>query len=279
MFYRHFRPIPALTPYIDNFWIIETGHDTPSVGIARMPADSRTTLLLNFIGESNMSAGDGATYSLGMGAYLLGARSRSYVLEHEGDTLLVAAQFRPGGLAAFVRCGIGELSEQMTPLNSIWGRPASILAERIYDAKSAAEKVTLYQSLLMERFADVPHRPRIEHSIAQIDAAQTNVSVEWLASQANWSQKQFERQFERTVGMMPKRYIRLARFQKLVRLLSQCAGAANWSALAAQFGYYDQSHLAKDFQAFAGTTASEFLEATAGIVEVAYGEPDETKSV
>src|SRR5690606_34392972 len=102
------------------------------------------------------------------------------------------AQFRPGGLAAFVRCGIGELSERMTPLNAIWGRPASTLAERIYDAKSAVEKVTLYQQLLLERITDVPHHARIARTLTQIDQAQTGVSVEWLASQANWSQKQFE---------------------------------------------------------------------------------------
>jgi len=196
-----------------------------------MPADGRATLLLNFAGKSRMIAGNGTTHTIDIGAKLLGVHSQSYILEHEGDTDLIAAQFRPGGFAAFVR------------------------------------------------FAEVPHQSRIQHALAQIDRAQGNLSVQWLAAQANLSQKQFERLFERVVGMMPKRYIRLARFQKLVSWLRHCDRTVNWTNLAAKFGYYDHSHLAKDFQAFAGTTPGEFAAATAGIVEVAYGQADESQNV
>jgi AraC-like DNA-binding protein len=100
-----------------------------------------------------------------------------------------------------------------------------------------------------------------------------------LAEETNLSQKQFERQFERVVGMMPKRYVRLARFQKLVGWLRRRDSTESWAALAARFGYYDHSHLVKDFQAFAGTTPSEFTAATAGIVEVAYGNQVEHQEV
>lgn len=279
MDYKHFSPVPALSPYIDSFWIIQSTAASAVNHRARMPADSRATLLLNFAGSSRMIAGDGATYSLGRGADLLGMHSQSYVLEHEGDTDLIAAQFRPGGFAAFVRQGIGELAEQVAPLDVLWGRPGSQLCEQIYEAATTAEKLALYQTALLKHLVEVPYQPRLQNALRQIDQAQGNVSVKWLAEQANLSQKQFERLFEHMVGMMPKRYLRLRRFQRLVSWLQHCGNAVNWTDLAAQFNYYDHSHLVKDFRTFAGTTPSEFAAATAGVVEVVYGQAGESQNV
>lgn len=279
MYYKHFLPIPSLAPYIDYLWIIEATAASAVNHRARMPADSRATLLLNFTGESRMIARDGATHHIGTNATLLGMHGQSYTLEHAGDTYLIAAQFRPGGFAPFVRYGVGELAEQTTPLDLLWGSAGKQLCEQIYETSAVTEKLRRYQDTLLKHLDDVPHQPRIQYALQQIDQNQSNASVEWLAAQVNLSQKHFERLFERAVGMMPKRYIRLARFQRLVSWLRRCGSPLNWTDLAVKFGYYDHSHLAKDFQAFAGTTPSEFAAATAGIVEVAYGPGDEPQDV
>jgi AraC-like DNA-binding protein len=279
MKYKHFQPIPALMPYIDSFWVIEAAARSGDSPRARMPADSRATLLLSFSGESRMTVDRGTMHHVGSGATLLGVHSQSYLLEHEGDTNLIAAQFRPGGLAAFVRCGVGELAAQAVPLDLLWGRPGNDLSERIFELDDTSQKLAVYQDMLLKCFAEVPQQARILNSLNLIENAQGNPSVEWLAEQANLSQKQFERQFERVVGMMPKHYMRLARFQKLVRWLRQADRPANWTAIAARFAYYDHAHLAKDFRAFAGTTPSEFAATTAGVVEVAYGSAEALEEV
>lgn len=279
MFYQHFRPSPALRPYIESFWIIKASAESAVTRTARMPADSRATLLLSFDGETRLVPGEGETQHFSKGAVLLGVHNQSYTLEHDGNTDLIAAQFRPGGLASFVRYGAGEIAEQTIPLDLLWGSAGNSVFEQIYEAGTTIEKVALYQSALLKRFAEVPHQSRILRALAHIDAAPDNLSVEWLATQTSLSQKQFERVFERMVGMMPKRYIRLARFQKLVRWLRSYAGTANWTMLAAQFGYYDHAHMAKDFQAFASTTPGKFTTATAGVVEVAYGGQVERQEV
>ena len=71
--------------------------------------------------------------------------------------------------------------------------------------------------------------------------------------------------------MTQKFYCRLARFQRMVRKLGCHVKPETWAALAAQFGYYDHSHMVKDFRVIVGTTPSEFVAATAaGIAEVVY---------
>jgi len=279
MIYKHFHPIPDLLPYIESLWTIAATAESALTRKARMPADSRATLLLNFTGESRMLADGGETHQINTGATLLGAHSQSYVLEHDGDTELIAVQFRPGGLSPFVGSDAGELTGQAIPLDLLWGSASSSMCEQIYEANGAVEKLALYQKALIGHFAEVQYQSRIMQSLEQIDSTQSQISVEQLAAQANLSQKQFERVFERVVGTMPKRYIRLARFQKLVSWLNRQTSVVNWTHLAARFGYYDHSHMAKDFQAFAGTTPGDFMAATSGIVEVAYGNQDGQEEV
>lgn len=279
MIYKHFHPISALLPYIESLWTIAATAESALTRKARMPADSRATLMLNFTGESRLLADRGETHHIDTGATLLGAHSQSYVLEHDGDTDLIAIQFRPGGLAPFVGSDAGELTGQAIPLNLLWGSASNIMCEQIYEANGAVEKVALYQEALIGHFAEVQYQSLILQSLEEIDSTPRRISIERLAAQANLSQKQFERVFEHLVGMMPKRYVRLARFQKLVSWLNRHAGVVNWANLAARFGYYDHSHMVKDFQAFAGTTPGDFLAATSGIVEVAYGKEGEPQEV
>ena len=109
--------------------------------------------------------------------------------------------------------------------------------------------------------------------------AKNEISIARLSEQVNLSQKQLERVFTRTVGLTPKRYSRLARFQKIVSFLERREGFSDWTSLALEFGFFDHSHMVKDFQAFAGTAPGRFADATAGIVEIVYSDAKKRQDV
>ena len=272
MFYKYYRPIPELTPFIEYFWVIRSLGTPGVVPDARMPADGRATLLLSFAGKTRMREANGLIHHLASGVDVLGAHAQSYVLEHEGDTELIAAQFRPGGLAPFIRCHADELSGQSTPLDLVWGREAARLLERVFDATSTPQKVEIYQHALLGQLRSSYYQERVSNALRQIETDGRETAVPELAYDANLSQKQFERVFLREVGMLPKRYIRLSRFQRMVRALRTQVHPTSWTDFAIRFGYYDHSHMIKDFQEFAGTQPTRFSAETAGIVEVVYSD-------
>ena len=70
--------------------------------------------------------------------------------------------------------------------------------------------------------------------------------------------RQIERPFNESVGFGPKTLCRLARFQRVVRAVEP-SSRPGWARLAAQHGYADQSHLAREFREFAGTTLSDYV--------------------
>jgi len=274
MIYAHFRPIPELAPFIDCFWIIKSSAIPGVTPKVRMPADSRPTMLLSFAGDSRFVADNGGMSRLSSGADLLGAHAESYILEHDGDTDLVAAQFRAGGLAPFVSCGIDELSGRATPVSLLWGGAGNRILERAGEAESVEGKLLAFQESLVERLSETSRKSDIERVTAALRIAGRSAPIDRLAEQVNLSQKQFERSFTRVVGMMPKRYFRLARFQRIARFLTRSRNgvAIDWAGMALKFGYYDQSHMTKDFQDFAGISPGKFSAATLGVVEVVYGD-------
>jgi AraC-like DNA-binding protein len=85
------------------------------------------------------------------------------------------------------------------------------------------------------------------------------VAVGDLATDLGWSRKRLIGRFREHVGVAPKLYGRLLRFQAAVETLRSATDDLAFAELALACGYYDQSHLYRDFRAFAGATPTEFV--------------------
>ena len=85
------------------------------------------------------------------------------------------------------------------------------------------------------------------------------ISVSGLARRVNLSSRQLERRFLDSVGMTPKRFCRIRRFQRVLQAMEE--PGANWADAAVQCGYYDQAHLIRDFRRFSGLTPACLLGA------------------
>ena len=84
-----------------------------------------------------------------------------------------------------------------------------------------------------------------------------NVTVSELARLAGLDVRQFERRFTRAVGIPPKFFCRVQRLQRVIAAMEQPGNA--WVDAALSCGYYDQSHLVKDFRELAGDPPSLLL--------------------
>ena len=104
-----------------------------------------------------------------------------------------------------------------------------------------------------------PERDPIDSAVARVRARGGRVSVGALAREANLSTRQLERRFRARVGLGPKTFARLVRFQRALGLLR--TPGASLALVAARCGYYDQAHLVHDFRQFAEASPSRFLAA------------------
>ncbi|HEX6108449.1 MAG TPA: helix-turn-helix domain-containing protein, partial [Ktedonobacteraceae bacterium] len=158
-------------------------------------------------------------------------------------------------------------------LDLIWGDGVKTLEEQLFDDPSPQNTLEILNRALLERFEDIPHLRVIQAAVQTIDALGGNISIDTLADQLGWSQKQLERLFAQYIGFLPKRYARISRFQHLSRWTARHPHDRKIGKLAADFGYFDQSHLIKEFTTFTGVPPQTFFSTMNHIVEYVYAEP------
>ena len=99
-------------------------------------------------------------------------------------------------------------------------------------------------------------------AIHTINRSKGEIRISDLASSVFLSTKQFQRVFTGHVGISPKEFLRIVRFQHALYVLQSNPGMS-FSQLAYECGFYDQSHLINEFKVFSGYTPKEYLAACA----------------
>jgi AraC-like DNA-binding protein len=134
------------------------------------------------------------------------------------------------------------------------------------ECESFEERVSLLNGLLLRRALASPGFDGISSAANQMLLGGSRVSIATLADRTGLSVRQFERRFMERVGMRPKLFARVARFEAALDGKARFA-ARTWTDVAHNFGYYDQMHMVHDFGEFTGETPTEtlsYLEAVFG---------------
>jgi transcriptional regulator GlxA family with amidase domain len=158
----------------------------------------------------------------------------------------------------FLGVPASELVDMHLDLEALWGRAARELRERLCEAVTPAARCSLLEAALMARLRRPPeYHPAVPAALAALEPAEQGVSVREVARGVGLSQRRFIQVFSSAVGVTPKRYHRIRRFQRARRQVRSIS-CPDWADVALACGYFDQSHLIRDFQEFAGFTPGEF---------------------
>jgi AraC-like DNA-binding protein len=173
---------------------------------------------------------------------------------------MIGAYFRAGGLAAFTSVPLHELTNRAVRVEEIWGPDAADIAARLAEL-SGAMRIDALESLLFKRLGGPRRTQHVSVDVlglaTAIERRAGRVRVEQLTRDAGVSRQHLARVFRERVGVTPKLYVRLARFQSSLAYTD--AGEAVEGARAAlALGYADQSHWIAEFKEFSGLTPHSF---------------------
>jgi methylphosphotriester-DNA--protein-cysteine methyltransferase len=148
-------------------------------------------------------------------------------------------------------------------LDAIWGYFATEIRERLYAMPTLKERFALLEELLLARLSDglAKHSQdfqTIQYALAQLSQRHGALSIKTLSDTIGISQNHLTTQFKKLVGGTPKEIARLYRFQHVLQSIDPL-NPVDWTRVAHQALYYDQSHFNKDFTAFTGHTPTEYL--------------------
>jgi AraC-like DNA-binding protein len=256
-------PAAELAPFVEVFWEV---HGFAHYARERILPKTNVELMFN-LGPPHRVLDPthperATTYR---DSWVAGLQRRPLLIEPCFDATrvpshLMAARLRPEGAYAFFGLPMDELSNEVIDLDLLSRRSFSTVHAQLLETGSRAERFALLEALVHERVAaQFRVRPFIRWASAQIERTHGAVRILDLCRELGVSRKHLNHWFQRQVGLAPKQYAGVARFQQLVAHLTR-QPATDWSELAQNCGFYDQAHLVHDCHAFAGMAPTALRE-------------------
>ena len=256
---------PALAEHVEGIWV---QHDAPAVRAApRTPPPQPYTVLptpfpvVGFQYRGRLSVlRDGGLRLLGRGG-ITGLQSVARRFQGSHDTRSVLVVLKPHAPFTLFGCAAHELTDQHVSLDDLLpSRSARDVEERVADGNLLPSLGRVVESFLLDclnRSQRVAH-PAVIKGAKEILAACGSVPIESLASCLAISRRQLERLFVAQIGVAPKEFASLVRFDLGVR---EHPRRRSWSALAHDAGYADQAHFIRSFSRRAGMTPAQYARA------------------
>jgi AraC-like DNA-binding protein len=243
---RSYRPGGSLRDRILSIDVIESA----AAAVSILPS---TAVVLGLQYRGSVRAETGPLAPIGVTG--IQATARRYAYAERTASILV--RFTPEG-AACLGVPASELAHRSVAISDLLSPVrAGSLHEQVCEARTEAERIAAVEGFL----ADLPfvRDPLVTRALALLDDAAVAgrpAAIAAVARRLSVSERQLERRFARVVGVSPKQFATLRRFERAIEL---ARGAPSLTEAALAAGYYDQSHFIRDVRRFAGVAPGVLL--------------------
>jgi AraC-like DNA-binding protein len=256
MYFRLHRPGPALSAFVEFLWYHE---DTiPLCPKERILPTGAVDLLINLYSEP-LRLFDGGGEQWFSGAFVSGPHSACFTIDPTRPQVILGVHFKPGTAFLFLGLPANELLNTSIPLDYLWGDDAYTLHERLLAAQILDKQFSVLEEALLKRLMQSrTQHPVVPFAVKAFQNVSRNQKITDVTDQIGLSQQRLGQIFRDEVGLTPKLYYRLQRFNQVLHLVKK-APAVDWTDLALTCGYYDQAHFIHDFQSFSGLNPTGYV--------------------
>jgi AraC-like DNA-binding protein len=256
------KPLPALAGSISYYWSLS---DAPQHEREHIVPSGTLEVVIN-LHEDEIRIHDPADprrYTRYSGAVVSGAYRGHFVIDTRAHASIIGVHFRPAGAFPLLGVPPGSLTDTHVDLEAIWGAGAADLRDRLCAARDLDERFRILDGELTRRLSPTARqRDEVKFAIRQLTRA--HASVGGVAAEVGLSHRQLIEIFTAEVGVAPKAFSRVRRFQRALTLAKQSA-SPDWAQVALTCGYFDQSHLIREFVALSGLSPKELLQRSADV--------------
>lgn len=239
------KPGPRLAPFVESLWFFQGA----SGGTERVLPSGRAQLIIDLAGPPS-----------GPSSLWAGPRTGPVEVSGQAMTRLVGVVFEPAGAAPFLPLPCAELRNLNVELEALWGASARELRDWLREAPDATTALLrLERSLIARLRFEARADPWVSAALPALDAG---YRVDEVIRLSGASRATLMRRFERDVGLTPKQYARLHRFQRALKVLAR--GGADLARVAVAVGFSDQAHMNHDFKKLGGVTPSRYRPLASG---------------
>jgi AraC-like DNA-binding protein len=257
MLYLDRVPSPPLDRFIASIWFCQS--ELRPFALERVLPSGTAQLIVNLKEDRTRMyhPGSGAM-TANCGTIFSGISTRFGVIDTAEQECVAGVSFRPGGTSAFFAMPAHQLRDTDIPLELLWDRGrAARLREQVLAAASPTAKLDALERALAEARSAHTFDPAIAMALDAFAGGLELANIPAVADRLGLSSKRLVERFKSTVGMTPKRYCRILRFQRALTSAER-GRRVDWTRIAMDCGYFDQAHFIHDFRSFAGITPTGY---------------------
>ncbi len=262
--FNFYKPCKLLQPYVRYYWVFSSNQMpntyTFPIGCPQIIFHKRTPLYIPELATTQSRL------------TISGQVHFSSHLQADDDIEMIVVVFHPHTINMFLNTPASSFYNQEISGYDIEDEKLNELTMQVFECEDNNLCVNLIENWLLNRLSirsyDTIYRiKRMNAAIEQLCTTPQTLVTD-LSSICCLGKKQFEREFNLHIGMNPKEYARIVRFQKVLNLMQHQHSNINQADLAYTCGYADQSHMIREFKKLCGYTPLSLLQVVAPYSEL-----------
>ncbi|ESQ91547.1 hypothetical protein ABAC460_06060 [Asticcacaulis sp. AC460] len=201
---------------------------------------------------------------------MIGQPTRTTLREGGRDFSVYQVEFQPGALYALTGLALSELTDGDIDAEAVFPPDFACLIREVEDTEDSGHRIRACETWLQRHYQRRQRPTAAAEAIADRLLQQPSMEIDRLARRHDIGVRQLRRAFQERIGVSPKLFARIARFDTLVRL-SNRHPTHDWLSLAIEAGYYDYHHLRRDFREFCDMAPNDFRTVEAASPERQFG--------
>jgi len=190
-------------------------------------------------------------------SFVSGLQRRPLHVRSPATTCMAGIRLKPAGVAAFLRDTPSGIADEVIELDGVLGSQVEALREQVAGTRDLRRRALLLAAAVTRRLESAPGpSDAVRLALEAIGASRGGVGIRELVRSTGRSHRWLTERFRAEIGLTPKAYARLVRFEAAYEEICRL-DRVRWAELALDAGYYDQSHLVRDFRELAGATPTE----------------------
>lgn len=255
--YQEIVPGEKLRPFVKCYFLFESASDFQLQDTV-FPG-GYIEFIFN-LGEAKWESAAGNIFHRTPPVELWGQLTQPLPVKTSGKNKMLGIRFFSHTAAYFIEEEIWEFNNQVCDLRDLMGDPVRTLHARLTDASCLDDRIELLEKFLIGRLSISERKTEQIGWVGQITAAMRKNSytddIETMASSFGITTRYLQKLFVQHIGIPPKLYCKISRFQQSLQLLNR--QEQSLTSIAYDCGYFDQSHFIREFKAFTGLTPSNY---------------------
>lgn len=254
MLFKRFKPSGNIKTYLKESWVFEDSD--PSIHRQKIIPDGYCEIIFHY--RSPYKINLNGKWEKQSQTLFAGQISRHFFLENTGASGMIGLKLKPAAPYQLFGLNMDQFKDKVVDLKLILGSIDHQMVQFSNPGTPLRERVKLAELWLLSLLKpDAMRKSKRVMDVVEIIFQQKGlIDIESLSKRIHISKRHLEREFKEVVGLTPKFFCRIIRFNYIFEIMK--AGDKSWIDIALQSGHFDQSHFIKNFKEFTGEEPSQY---------------------